>query len=257
VLPGWECVEGPDGVQVYVNHDTRETTFQPPPPAPEVDKDVFVIEDASMQEFDSFLSVFYPEDFNLGDLFQQDEWVRVLRLASAWSFPTVRSRALRELDAIVSPFDRLIIARTHTHDPWIDIALRGLCSREEPLSAEEMLQMNLEDVAFIMKARESVRGPVDEERAADHIDGLLALRRLSREVVDDAGTQGSNEASRLDNATGVVFDLSSSVGEQDDDEDAPASEGDDDDSVGSEGGGEGESEREEPDGEHMLHVRIL
>lgn len=58
---GWECVDGMEGVQVFVNYDRRKTMFEPPSPALQADSDVIMLENVRTHEFDALLSIFYPE----------------------------------------------------------------------------------------------------------------------------------------------------------------------------------------------------
>ncbi|KZV68732.1 hypothetical protein PENSPDRAFT_609592 [Peniophora sp. CONT] len=195
---GWECIDGPDGVQAFVNYDRRKTMFEPPSPTFQADSDVIVLEDVTTGEFDALLSIFYPEDLDLGDLSTQEEWVGVLRLATLWSFSTLVSRAYRELDALVTPLDRLVLARQYSHSSWLDVAVRGLCTRESPLRSDELRQMSYDDIAFVMAAREGIRGQMDEEHVHERIDEYLARRRYSSE---DSGTVEESSTSRSDSGS--------------------------------------------------------
>ncbi|KAI0028828.1 hypothetical protein K488DRAFT_28099, partial [Vararia minispora EC-137] len=112
------------------------------------------LEDTMQSEFEALLSIFYPEDLDHGDLSTQEEWEAVLKLSSRWSFTSLRARALRKLDTLISSFDRLMLARAYNIDQWVEEALRDLCTRSKPLTVGEIRQISIEDIAFVTEARE-------------------------------------------------------------------------------------------------------
>ncbi|VDC05118.1 unnamed protein product [Peniophora sp. CBMAI 1063] len=198
--PGWECVDGPDGVLVYVNYEERKMQFEPPTPVEvgDIDSDVIVLEDIKTAEFDALLSIFYPEDLDLGDLSTASEWSSVLRLSTLYTFSTLTTRAYRELSPLITPLERLILARQYDHEPWVDEALRGLILREEPLRAEEMRRMGYEDIAFVVAAREGVRGgAVDVEHASERVEEYLARRRYTESSSSGTIEETSRSSSEM------------------------------------------------------------
>ncbi|KAI0030314.1 hypothetical protein K488DRAFT_28206, partial [Vararia minispora EC-137] len=114
------------------------------------------LEDVSMPAFDSFLSILYPKDYNNYDLGSRSEWTDVLKLASRWSFHSIRALAIRRLEAFLrdSPLDRLVLARACDVPQWVTPALKNLSMREEPLRESELLQMGCGDIAIIAEVRE-------------------------------------------------------------------------------------------------------
>ncbi|KAI0030323.1 hypothetical protein K488DRAFT_26616, partial [Vararia minispora EC-137] len=108
-----------------------------------------ILDDVTSTELDAFLSVLYPENFTVGDLTEQIEWIAVLKLATQWSFQSIRHLAITKLDPLVSPMDRLLLARAYNVQIWVDVALHALCIREEPLSLPEIRRMAYIDIALI------------------------------------------------------------------------------------------------------------
>ena len=49
--PGWECVPGPDDVEIYVNYEERKMSFEPPSPLSRSDSDAIVLEDVKSEEW--------------------------------------------------------------------------------------------------------------------------------------------------------------------------------------------------------------
>jgi hypothetical protein len=85
----------------------------------------------------------------VGDLTEQSEWSAVLKLSTMWSFSSLRAFAIAKLDPIVSPADRLKLARAHDIQEWIYPALRAICVRAESLSLQELRCMTYCDIALV------------------------------------------------------------------------------------------------------------
>ena len=54
---------------------------------------------------------------------------------------------------------RLILARRHAVEEWVDPALLELCERPEPLNLDEARLMDFEDVVLVGSVRQNVRSP--------------------------------------------------------------------------------------------------
>lgn len=90
-------------------------------------------------------------DIDIGSF---NDWAAVLRLSSAWKFDALRRLALDQLDPLIEPYDRLILARIYGFQSWVLPALEGLVRRDRPLSRSEINEMEAGDIATIMEARE-------------------------------------------------------------------------------------------------------
>ncbi|KAI0030318.1 hypothetical protein K488DRAFT_29833, partial [Vararia minispora EC-137] len=110
--------------------------------------------DVKPGELEAFLSILFPLDYDKGDIATQEEWTAALKLATRWSFPSVRSLAIRNLNNVLSPIDRLVLARTYDVKEWVDQALNAFIRRNEPLALEEGLRMLPEDVLLISGIRD-------------------------------------------------------------------------------------------------------
>ncbi|KAI0030322.1 hypothetical protein K488DRAFT_19537, partial [Vararia minispora EC-137] len=82
-----------------------------------------------------------------------EEWTAVLKLATRWSFASIRSLAIRNLEELVSPIDRLALARTYSIEDWVDTAIGDIIARKEALSLTEAKTMSYEDLALITAIR--------------------------------------------------------------------------------------------------------
>ncbi|KAI9465234.1 hypothetical protein BJY52DRAFT_672786 [Lactarius psammicola] len=124
------------------------------------------------KDFDAFLSVLYPEDFEEHDL-SYEQWRSVLHLSTRWGFTTLRKLALRSIKP-PTLYDRLLLARTYAVDHWIVPALTALCERTTPLSLDEARRMNIEDVVLVASVREDIR--------SEHIQVGVNTAEISRRV---------------------------------------------------------------------------
>jgi len=111
--------------------------------------------DVESKDFDAFLSILYPEDFE-GNQFSYEEWKSVLHLSTRWDFASIRRRALGSINP-PTPHDLLLLARTYSVDEWVVPALSALCERTTPLSLSEARQMSIEDVVLVSTVREDIR----------------------------------------------------------------------------------------------------
>jgi hypothetical protein len=95
-------------------------------------------------------------DVCCGDLFAATDWASVLRLATRWHFASFRTLALKNLELIASPLQKLLLARELDISHRLPLALISLCLREEPLSLGEMRLLPLEDTHLIFTTHERV-----------------------------------------------------------------------------------------------------
>lgn len=109
----------------------------------------------------------------------------VLKLSSRWGLSSVRRFALRRLDEIVQPVQRLALARSCNVERWLSRALVALCERPEPLVLDDILQMTPEDTALVTQVREQSRAPAspvtpktsDVTRLIDDLSPGIRMRR--------------------------------------------------------------------------------
>ncbi|KAI0315218.1 hypothetical protein OF83DRAFT_1085123 [Amylostereum chailletii] len=128
----------------------------------------------TVKEFEHFLSTIYPREFLRPDLTTCEEWTSVLRLAYFWEFDSLRRFAIERLDALVTPFERLDLARSYKVKGWVLPALVSLCKRTAPLRAVEISKMKPYDIQVVTTVRESVgRGASGEEGRDEEVDEML------------------------------------------------------------------------------------
>ncbi|KAI0002243.1 hypothetical protein BJV74DRAFT_765818 [Russula compacta] len=121
--------------------------------------------DIERKDFDAFLSILYPENFEGVDL-SYEEWRSVLHLSTRWGFASIRKLALNTIKP-PTPHDRLWLARTYSVDDWVLHALSALCERRAPLSLDEARQMSIEDVVLVATVREDIRNHALQVDAAE------------------------------------------------------------------------------------------
>ncbi|KAF8270203.1 hypothetical protein EI94DRAFT_1723356 [Lactarius quietus] len=114
--------------------------------------------DVESKDFEAFLSVLYPQNFDDHDL-SYEQWRSVLHLSTRWGFESLRKLALRSIKPPTA-HDRLLLSRRYAVDDWVVPALTALCERTAPLSLDEARGMSIEDVVLIAAVREDIRSKV-------------------------------------------------------------------------------------------------
>ncbi|KAH9175004.1 hypothetical protein EDB89DRAFT_430172 [Lactarius sanguifluus] len=133
--------------------------------------------DIERKDFEAFLSVLSPENFEERDL-SYEQWRSVIHLSTRWGFASLRKLALRSINPPTS-YDRLVLARTYAVDDWILPALTALCERKAPLSLDEARGMSMEDVVLVASVREdirskSIRSGVSAAEISRHVEAMQA-----------------------------------------------------------------------------------
>lgn len=85
-----------------------------------------------------------------------DEWASILHLSSKWGFGAIRALAVREVFALASPVDKIVLGRKYTMHDWLFDALVEVCERPEPLTLEEGRRLGMDDVIRIYRARQTL-----------------------------------------------------------------------------------------------------
>ncbi|KAI9441602.1 hypothetical protein H4582DRAFT_1397150 [Lactarius indigo] len=143
---------------------------------------IISIGDVERKDFEAFLSILYPANFE-GHKLTYGQWKSVLHLSTRWGFASLRKLALKSIKPPTS-HDQLVLARTYSVDHWVLPALTALCKRTLPLSLDEARQMSLEDVILVATVREDIRGGALRFGAADirrHVEVVLS-GKLNRPV---------------------------------------------------------------------------
>ncbi|KAF8504680.1 hypothetical protein F5888DRAFT_1657649, partial [Russula emetica] len=158
--------------------------------------------DVERKDFEAFLSVLYPENFEEHGL-SYEQWKSVLHLSTRWGFASLRKLALKSIDPPTS-FDRLLLARTYSVDHWVLPALSALCERTKPISLKEALQMNMEDVVLVATVREEIRTRGPFVNIKDRIEA--AQDRMVAHLVngDDFAVDSESEADERVSLKGEV-----------------------------------------------------
>jgi hypothetical protein len=81
------------------------------------------------------------------------EWTNVLHLSSKWGFAHLRTAAQQALLPLMSPVDKLVLARTYGFTDWISDAYVGLLEREDDLDEEDVVRMSPKDIVAVAKGR--------------------------------------------------------------------------------------------------------
>ncbi|KAH9014814.1 hypothetical protein EDB83DRAFT_2440962 [Lactarius deliciosus] len=189
--------------------------------------------DVERKDFEAFLSVIYPDDFE-GHALSYEEWKSVLHLSTRWGFASLRRLALGSIEP-PTPFDQLLLARAYSVDHWLLPALSALCERTVPLSLSEVRQMSIEDVVLVTTVREDIRHhalQVDPAEIPHCIEaaqaGMVAIAAASARGKAQAPSS-SPSSSGSESSTGSTAAFAAKYNYQLDDSAAEVEEDDDDD----------------------------
>ncbi|KAI0250056.1 hypothetical protein BJV78DRAFT_1323137 [Lactifluus subvellereus] len=115
---------------------------------------IISLDDVKSADFDTFLSVLYPLDFNMLEKRSFEEWSSILDLSTRWGFTSIRDLAT-----------------------WALPTLLELCERPQPLSVDEARLMNCKDIVLVGSVRESVRSHTLSVHPAEIKDCIEAWKK--------------------------------------------------------------------------------
>lgn len=151
---------------------------------------IISIENVKSKDFDVFLSVLYPLNFNALGGYSFEELSSILDLSTRWGFTSIRDMAIRCLKP-PTPHQRLILGRKYGIDQWILPALQELCEKPELPTRDEACLMGLEDVILVGSVREKVRThalTADSAGIMDRIKAWGSVEPWERPVASGAQT---------------------------------------------------------------------
>ncbi|KAL1705228.1 hypothetical protein EV121DRAFT_178161, partial [Schizophyllum commune] len=135
------------------------------------------------KDLDRFLSLMYPSELATCDLSTADEWLSVLRLAHKWSFPALRTRAIREIHLAGSAVNKIAAAREFADieelQGWLLPAFKEACSAPRWLrlaSLQDAERLGAGTILAIARIREEARAA--EEGTYD-VDQALVVAGLA------------------------------------------------------------------------------
>jgi len=158
--------------------------------------------DVECKDFEAFLSVLYPENFEERNL-SYEQWTSVLHLSTGWGFDSLRKLVLRSIEPPTA-YDRLLLARRYAVDHWITPALTALCERTAPVSLDEARGMSVEDVVLVATVREQIRSkaiqlgvsPAKISRRVEAMQAGTLAPAADDEVLPESPTSGTDEEKR-------------------------------------------------------------
>ncbi|KAL1692488.1 hypothetical protein GGG16DRAFT_39753, partial [Schizophyllum commune] len=156
--------------------ETHSTAFAAQYLGSSVEDDPIALSGVSAKDLDRFLSLIYPSELATCDLSTADEWLSVLRLAHKWSFPALRTRAIREIHLAGSAVDKIAAAREFADieelQGWLLPAFKEACTAPRWLrlaSLQDAERLGAGTILAIARIREEARdaeeGMYDVERA--------------------------------------------------------------------------------------------
>ena len=85
-----------------------------------------------------------------------EEWSAVLRLSTEWSFQGIRELAMKRLEPIATPIEKIVLSHSYAIPGWLPEAYTSLCERPHSLIASEIKVVQPEDVELVMSIRETI-----------------------------------------------------------------------------------------------------
>ncbi|KAI5833300.1 hypothetical protein K523DRAFT_296311 [Schizophyllum commune Tattone D] len=118
----------------------------------------------SSVDLDRFLSLMYPSELATCELSSAQDWISVLRLAHRWSFPTLRARALREIELVGNAVDKIATAREfsdlETSKQWLMPAFVEACATRSwlgSISVQDAERLGAGTILAVARIREEMR----------------------------------------------------------------------------------------------------
>jgi hypothetical protein len=109
-----------------------------------------------------------------------EEWTSILKLAHQWGFIEVKNLALRGLEQLsIPPLQKIVLYNRYAIDcRLLREAYTAIAVRDEPITIEEALELGLETVLKLARARELVRAPATggrsiKDAAGAELDALI------------------------------------------------------------------------------------
>ncbi|KAI5897007.1 uncharacterized protein SCHCODRAFT_02698332 [Schizophyllum commune H4-8] len=143
---------------------THSTLFAEEYLAGRGDDEVTKLPGVSSVDLDRFLSLMYPSEVATCELSSAQDWISILRLAHRWSFPTLRARALREIELVGSAVDKIATAREfgdlEPSKQWLMPAFVEACTTRSWLgsvSVQDAERLGAGTILALAKIREEMR----------------------------------------------------------------------------------------------------
>jgi len=108
-------------------------------------------------DFERFLKVLYPPVIGVDALTTTYEWASVFEIADKYGFGAVRELALRRLQDVASPVDKVVLGHRYGERRLLIPGYHALCCRYTGLSLAEGLQLGMEDTILVAQTREAIR----------------------------------------------------------------------------------------------------
>lgn len=128
-----------------------------------------ILENVERIDFDRLLACLYPRELMVEEARSPDEWTSILKLASKWGFESLYKRAVKEIDSLASPIDKVVLGREYGISELLFPGYLALCQSRVPLSEEEGEQLGLKDVIKIYRVRQESWGQDGRAIASENL----------------------------------------------------------------------------------------
>ncbi|KAF8643575.1 hypothetical protein AX16_008963 [Volvariella volvacea WC 439] len=113
-----------------------------------------ILEDLKSVDFERFLSILYPTDFDKDEDTTSAYWSSILDVSSKLTFQSIRSLSIKKLSIVGLPVDKIALGRKFDITHWLREAYRNVCTRKDTLTKEEGRKLGVDEVVGIMEGRQ-------------------------------------------------------------------------------------------------------
>lgn len=108
-----------------------------------------------------------------------------MHLAAKWEFENIRLLAVDNLTAHALPVDKIVLGRRYGITDWLAGAYEAVCTRADPLTMDEGIQLGVEDVVRISAARQLYGTSKALHEAKYLVGDLREIFGLDKGIIDD------------------------------------------------------------------------
>ncbi|EIN09071.1 hypothetical protein PUNSTDRAFT_134244 [Punctularia strigosozonata HHB-11173 SS5] len=127
---------------------------------------ITVPNDIAAEDLRCFLEILHPMPpvFGVYPLQSSAEWISVLHLAHFFQLESVKTLAIKQLDATACAVDKIICAMKYGVERWLPATYVDACASPDPPTREEADRLGMDTYWRIMTARDKARRLVHNAR---------------------------------------------------------------------------------------------
>ena len=114
-----------------------------------------------------------------------DVWIAILSISTRYHMKDVRAHSIDQINNFVpriDPIRQVVLARKCDVPDWLSRAYTTLCQRNEPISAEEGMELGLKTMAQLSTIRERLRDTFIRNRLGSTTYNIAEVERAVNNV---------------------------------------------------------------------------